>query len=45
MKDREYNRTLPFISNSLHYSSDFYPYLGEFMYLCGTLYMNKVCGY
>ena len=34
MKDREYNRTSPFISNSLHYSSDFYPYLGEFRYLC-----------
>ena len=34
MKDREYNRTSPFISNSLHYSSDFYPYLGEFPYLC-----------
>lgn len=32
MKDREYNRTSPFISNSLHYSSDFYPYLGEFSY-------------
>lgn len=34
MKDREYNRTSPFISNSLHYSSDFYPYLGEFAYIC-----------
>ena len=30
----EYNRTSPFISNSLHYSSDFYPYLGEFAYFC-----------
>ena len=34
MMDMEYNRTSPFISNSLHYSSDFYPYLGEFLYLC-----------
>ena len=30
----EYNRTSPFISNSLHYSSEIYPYVGEFTYLC-----------
>ena len=34
MTDMEYNRTSPFISNSLHYSSEIYPYVGEFAYLC-----------
>ena len=29
----EYNRTSPFISNCLHYSSEFHPYVGEFAYL------------
>ena len=31
--DMEYNRTSPFISNCLHYSSEFHPYVGEFYYL------------
>lgn len=31
MTDMEYNRTSPFISNSLHYSSEIYPYVGEFV--------------
>ena len=34
MMDMEYNRTSPFISNCLHYSSEFHPYVGEFFYLC-----------
>lgn len=34
MMDMEYNRTSPFISNCLHYSSEFHPYVGEFPYLC-----------
>nr|DAG50037.1 MAG TPA: hypothetical protein [Caudoviricetes sp.] len=34
MMDMEYNRTSPFISNCLHYSSEFHPYVGEFYYLC-----------
>lgn len=34
MMDMEYNRTSPFISNCLHYSSEFHPYVGEFHYLC-----------
>ena len=34
MTDTEYNRTSPFISNSLHYFSKIYPYVGEFAYLC-----------
>ena len=34
MTDMEYNRTSPFISNSLHYFSEIYPYVGEFSYLC-----------
>lgn len=34
MMDMEYNRTSPFISNCLHYSSEFHPYVGEFLYLC-----------
>lgn len=34
MTDTEYNRTSPFISNSLHYFSKIYPYVGEFSYLC-----------
>ena len=34
MTDTEYNRTSPFISNSLHYFSKIYPYVGEFTYLC-----------
>lgn len=33
MMDMEYNRTSPFISNCLHYSSEFHPYVGEFVYL------------
>ena len=33
MTDMEYNRISPFISNSLHYSSEIYPYVGEFVYL------------
>ncbi len=33
MMDMEYNRTSPFISNCLHYSSEFHPYVGEFTYL------------
>lgn len=32
MMDMEYNRTSPFISNCLHYSSEFHPYVGEFSY-------------
>lgn len=31
MMDMEYNRTSPFISNCLHYSSEFHPYVGEFL--------------
>lgn len=34
MMDMEYNRTSPFISNCLHYSSEFHPYVGEFCYFC-----------
>ncbi len=34
MMDMEYNRTSPFISNCLHYSSEFHPYVGEFGYIC-----------
>lgn len=34
MMDMEYNRTSPFISNCLHYSSEFHPYVGEFSYFC-----------
>lgn len=34
MMDMEYNRTSPFISNCLHYSSEFHPYVGEFLYIC-----------
>ena len=34
MMDMEYNRTSPFISNCLHYSSEFHPYVGEFHYIC-----------
>nr|DAY60496.1 MAG TPA: hypothetical protein [Caudoviricetes sp.] len=34
MTDMEYNRTSPFISNSLHYFSEIYPYVGEFLYIC-----------
>ena len=33
MMDMEYNRTSPFISNCLHYSSEFHPYVGEFAYI------------
>ena len=40
MTDMEYNRTSPFISNSLHYSSEIYPYVGEFVYLW-SLKINK----
>ena len=37
MMDMEYNRTSPFISNCLHYSSEFHPYVGEFAYLWAFL--------
>lgn len=37
MMDMEYNRTSPFISNCLHYSSEFHPYVGEFSYICHVL--------
>ena len=37
MTDTEYNRTSPFISNSLHYFSKIYPYVGEFCYICHIL--------
>ena len=42
MTDTEYNRTSPFISNSLHYFSKIYPYVGEFYvgefcYICHIL--------
>ncbi len=37
MTDMEYNRTSPFISNCLHYSSYFYPYSGEFAYICARI--------
>ena len=37
MTDTEYNRTSPFISNSLHYFSEIYPYVGEFVYICVIL--------
>lgn len=42
MMDMEYNRTSPFISNCLHYSSEFHPYVGEFAYICSinALYDN-----
>ena len=48
MMDMEYNRTSPFISNCLHYSSEFHPYVGEFRYLCPFLtghlfYMYRQC--
>lgn len=38
MMDMEYNRTSPFISNCLHYSSEFHPYVGEFHYICSIDY-------
>ena len=34
MTDMEYNRISPFISNSLHYSSEIYPYVAKFAYIC-----------
>ena len=37
MTDTEYNRTSPLISNSLHYFSKIYPYVGEFPYICHIL--------
>lgn len=37
MMDMEYNRTSPFISNCLHYSSEFHPYVGEFAYICNIV--------
>ena len=40
MMDMEYNRTSPFISNSLHYSSEFHPYVGEFLYIVRLLDTN-----
>lgn len=42
MMDMEYNRTSPFISNCLHYSSEFHPYVGEFLYLWRTIYEDKL---
>ena len=36
MTDTEYNRTSPFISNSLHYSSEVHPYVGKFHYICSV---------
>ena len=45
MTDMEYNRTSPFISNSLHYSSEIYPYVGEFPYLCMKFMVKKVMLY
>lgn len=42
MMDMEYNRTSPFISNCLHYSSDFYPYLGEFVYIRPSSEISKM---
>lgn len=41
MTDMEYNRTSPFISNSLHYSSEIYPYVGEFAYLCTQFFLTE----
>ena len=38
MTDMEYNRISPFISNSLHYSSEIYPYVGEFKYICHRIF-------
>lgn len=40
MMDMEYNRTSPFISNCLHYSSEFHPYVGEFSYICKKSYVK-----
>lgn len=42
MMDMEYNRTSPFISNCLHYSSEFHPYVGEFLYICLLYGCNSV---
>ena len=36
----EYNRTSPFISDSLHYFSEFHPYLDELDYIC-TINLNR----
>lgn len=41
MMDMEYNRTSPFISNCLHYSSEFHPYVGEFYYLWRRQWYRK----
>lgn len=41
MMDMEYNRTSPFISNCLHYSSEFHPYVGEFLYICNMKKISK----
>ena len=41
MMDMEYNRTSPFISNCLHYSSEFHPYVGEFFYFCPRIFGFK----
>ena len=41
MMDMEYNRTSPFISNCLHYSSEFHPYVGEFAYLCSRIAVKR----
>lgn len=43
MMDMEYNRTSPFISNCLHYSSEFHPYVGEFHYICIRTLMEMLC--
>ena len=42
MMDMEYNRTSPFISNCLHYSSEFHPYVGEFCYLCTQKFLKDI---
>lgn len=42
MTDMEYNRRSPFISNSLHYSSEIYPYVGEFAYISNGCEMKSL---
>lgn len=42
----EYNRRSPFISNSLHYSSEIYPYVGEFfvfLFAPNTIALWHIC--
>ena len=43
MTDTDYNRTSPFISNSLHYFSKIYQYVGEFAYIW-SLRAHIYCG-